>query len=222
MSKTAQPSFPLDVEPEPAKEPEWEVEPDATEGVAAPQMALAQVLPPELAAVLPALVAFVPDVRLKHAADTQAARVLAVPVTDPDGLVRLDSELATLRTRLADIDAPFADPVSWANQLHKRLTGLRRDFRAAGEEALESGGRRLYAEQRRREAAAEEQRRKDQAEADRRARADAERAAKEAKKAGAAAPVVDALKQASRTATAPPVQSAAPPPPKNFTPVAKW
>jgi hypothetical protein len=202
-----------DVEPEPEAElclePETAPEPEL---VAIPQVALMQVLPADFP--LPALIRFVPDARLRAAAEDAAMLALSLDVRGPEALVQADAALTVLRGRQKAIEEHFAAPAEIANNLHKSLTGARRDWLARGEEAIQSVSRRIYAEKRRLDDLAAEERRKVQAEADRVAREEAARQAKAAQKAQAPAAVVEALKQQAKTAQAPPVSTAATAAPK--------
>ena len=170
------------------------------------------------------LLRFLPDVRLKQRLDAAAAEATAIDVrTSPERLAYADQTLATIRAGIAEIDACFREPTSLANQLHKRLTGLRADFTKAGDEALAVVGRRIHAETQRLEALAEQARRAAQAEADRKAREDAERIARDAAKAKAPKAVVEQLRAAAATATASPVPTPQPAPRlEHSTTAANW
>jgi hypothetical protein len=197
--------------------------------------ALMEVLPPEqpddlaLRQVMPedfpllTLLRFIPDIALKKAVQAAAEAALAVDVTQPDGLTRADAALPPLRAAMANATASFDDPVSLANQLHKRLTGLRGDFCADGAKALETVNDRIKAEKRKRDAVDAENRRAAQAEADRKAKDDLARAAKEAAARNAPKDVVQALKQQAKVAVAPPVSvPRSAPPLQNTSVVEKW
>lgn len=202
-----------DVEPEPdtelCLEPETAAEPSL---VAPTQVALMQVLPADFP--LPALIRFVPDARLRAAADEAAALAMSLDVRGPEALVQADAALSVLRGRQKAIEEHFAAPAEIANNLHKSLTGTRREWLARGEEAIQSVSRRIYTESRRLADLAAEERRKVQAEADRVARQEAARQAKAAEEAKAPAAVVETLKQQAETAQAPPVADVATAAPK--------
>src|SRR5688572_24872334 len=151
----------LDIEPE--EEP-------------APRLALVEDYQPEptqpVEQVLPAgfnlraLLTFLPDIRLKQKLDADAEAALAIDITVPAGLQAVDAALPNLRAQAAHIAECFEEPTSLANQLHKRMTGLRADFLKRGNEAVETLGLRLVREKRRRDAIAAEEQRKLQAKAD--------------------------------------------------------
>lgn len=186
-----------------------EIEPDAPEvlpaGDPAGELVLARSLPEGFN--LPALLRFLPDVRLKQRADALAADALAIDVTVEGGLVAADEALAPLRESVTEIETCFEDPTSLANQLHKRLTGLRTDFCTAAKAALETVSKRIAAEKRRLDQVALEAQRAAQAAADKQARADAQKAADAAKAAGQSKTVVAQLKEQAKVAVAPPVAS---------------
>lgn len=221
----------LDLEPEGDDEDvaleddtEPEQEPEAKTGpVAVAPVALMEVLPADFP--LPALTKFVPNPLLKVRAEEAANYALSVDVTGPEGIQRADVALTALRASQKAIEECFAEPVDIANQLHKRLTGLRAEWLAPGKAAVETVGRKIYQEQRRLEAIAAEERRKAQAEADRLAREQARREAEAAAKAKAPATVVEELKRQAETATAAPVATpatVAPPVMRGTTVVKTW
>lgn len=194
-------------EPEPLIEPEPAAEPE-------PRTELIQAEPPtpvRLLSVLPkdfpliTLLQFLPDVRLKKKADTRAAELLSVDVTTPNGLALADERMADVRDVIEEIEECFKDPTDLANQLHKRMTGLRGEFSKAASDALIEAGKRVFAETRKREAAAAEAARKAQEEANAAARAAAARASARAKETGAPVAVQRQLDTLTETATAPPV-----------------
>lgn len=195
----------------PSVDTDFDIAPDEP----ASPLAIARVDAP-LASVLPAdfqlaaLLQFLPDVRLKQHADAVAAEALAVDVTQPDGLALADTKLAQLREADSIITKCFEYPVDLAYQLHKRLTGLRADFRAEAGGALVTVGRRVVGETNVRKAAEAAAKRAAQEAADRQARQEAARAAQEAARANAAPQVVERLQEVARTAVAPPVASPAP------------
>ena len=175
-----------------------------------PPAALMEVLPADFP--LPSLIKFVPNPQLRVAADQSAAYALGVEVSGAEGLQRADVALTTLRASLKAIEDHFAEPVEIANKLHKGLTGTRAEWLSRGKQAIETVGRKVYAEQRRLEAIEAEVRRKAQEEADRQAREAARREAEAAAKAKAPAPVVEELNRQAQTATAAPVRTATPAP----------
>lgn len=208
------------------REPEIELEPEADDEIeieieiesaadqapadpvdAAPAVSLMQVLPADFP--LPTLIRFVPDLRLRAAADEAARYALAIEVAGPEGLQKADLALTAVRTSLKAIEESFKEPTEIANDLHKSLTSTRADWLKPGKQAIEQVGRKVYAEQRRLDAIATEERRKAQAEADRQAREAAAKQAREAERAKAPAPVVEELKRQAETAKAAPVQTAA-------------
>lgn len=169
-----------------------------------------------------ALLTFLPDIALKRAIDAAATAALAIAVTGDAGLAAADAARADLQEKIAHTVRCFADACSLANTLHKRLTGLRADFVANGEAAVEVLGKGILAEKRRLDAVAEAQRKADQVEADRLARETMAAAAKKAEQAQAPAPVVEQLKKQAQTAVAPPVAARAAAPLKASTVAEKW
>jgi hypothetical protein len=194
----------LEIEPEPDIEPEPAAEPEPP-ATAAPLalVPLMDVLPADFA--LPALIRFVPDVKLRNAIADAATYALSIDVTGPEGLQRADMAVTAVKTAMKAWDAHLEEPCDIANQLHKRLTGLRGDGLSPGKAASETVGRRIWTEQRRLEAIEAEIRRKAQEEEDRKARARAAAEAVEAERMKAPAPIVEELKRQAATATAPPV-----------------
>lgn len=195
------PQIELDAEEAPATSP-----PTA----AIQSAALMEVLPADFK--LPALIKFVPNPALRHEADVAAVYALSVAVDEAEGLQRADLALTALRTSLRAIEEHLEEPIAIANELHKRLTGVRADWLARGKAAVQTVGQRVFAEQRRLEAVAAEARRKAQADADREARAAAQREVEAAAHAAAPAQVVEELKRQAETATAAPVASPHPAP----------
>jgi hypothetical protein len=167
--------------------------------------ALMQVLPADFP--LPSLIRFVPDTRLKLALDTAAAYALSIDVAGQGAaaLERADLARGALDAAVKDIDAHFEEPASIANRLHKSITGIRSEWKAPGEAARDTVGRRIHAERERLKAVAAEERRVAQAEADRQTREAARREAEAAARAQAPATVVRELQRQAETATAPPV-----------------
>jgi hypothetical protein len=183
----------LDIEPE-----------EAAVGVAG-EMALAQVLPPDFP--LRTLLTFLPDVRLKHRLLAHSAEAMAVAVENggAEALRAAEAALVPVRDDIKEIGECFAEPCDLANQLHKRMTGLRGDFLGAGEQAVKVVGQRIYAETQRLKRLVDDERRKRQEEADRQARETARKAAEAATAQAAPAPVVEELLRRAETAVAPPV-----------------
>jgi hypothetical protein len=176
---------------------------EAAAGLVQSVAPLVDVLPADFP--LPALIRFVPDVRLRAAAEQAAVYALQVDVTGPEGLQRADRAMSAVRTAQKAIEHHFTEPTEIANQLHKRLTSLRGEWLAKGKETLTLVGQRYYDEDQRLKRVEDERRRKAQEEADRQAREAAAREADAAKKAKAPAAVVQQLELEAAQATAPPV-----------------
>lgn len=167
--------------------------------------ALVEILPADFP--LPALIKFVPDPRVRTAADDDAARLLAIEVTDETSLRVMDACLERQRSHKKTIEALFEEPSSIANRLHKQLTGLRTMWLEPTERAIRTGGTRVVETQRRLDREAADARRKAQEKADLEARAQAAREAEAAAKANAPKAVVEQLQEEAKTAVAPPVKS---------------
>jgi hypothetical protein len=152
-------------EPEPpAAEPEPPAaEPDLPAAALAP-VALMQVLPVDFP--LPALIRFVPDVKLKAAAEQAAAYALSLDVRGEEGLHAADDALRVLLGSQKGITEHFEEPKEIANRLHNSLTSTLADWLAPGKAAIKAVGRKVYVETQRLKAIAHEERRKAQAEAD--------------------------------------------------------
>lgn len=159
---------------------------------------------------LPLLTRFVPDRRLKEAAEQAAQYALSIEVTGPEGLAKADLAMDAVRKANKAITEHFEEPTSIAFDLHRSLTGARGSWCAPGAQALTTVGKRYADETMRLQRIENERRRKEQEEADRKAREDAKRAAEEAAAAHAPAEVVQELEKEAETAKAPPVQAAAP------------
>ncbi len=177
--------------------------PEAALARAPEDVALAQILPDGFD--LRALLTFLPDVRLKRELEALAEAAAAVDVATDFGLRRADALLVQIDDKAKEIEACFDLPTSLANQLHKRMTGLRGDFLRAGLEAKDDLASRVKNRQREIARADEEARQRAQAEADREAREAAAAAAKLAEAEKQPKSVVKELKQQAKTATAPPV-----------------
>lgn len=171
---------------------------------------------------LETLLTFLPDVRLKQRAEALAAEALAVDVKTDGGLQLADVRLGLVRAAVRDIEAGFEEPTSLANQLHKRLTGLRADFCTPARAAIDTVERRIYDEQRRLKALADEDRRKAQAEADRLVREAARKTVEEARKSGVSKEQVEEMREVAKTVVAPPVARREPPPLASSSVVEKW
>lgn len=217
---------PIEIEPELEIEIELETEPAVLLPAAAMSEAeparLMELLPPDFR--LPALIKFIPNQALRVASENAAASALAVVVEGPEGLQRADLAVAACRASLKGIDEHLEDPIAIANELHKRLTGIRGEWKATGTAAVATVGSRIFAEQRRLEQLAAAERRRLQDEADSLAREHARRESEAAVQANAPAPVVEELKRQAETATAPPVHvpALAPAPLANSTTVKTW
>lgn len=185
-----------------AQEHETSPQPEAIAAIE-PGLALMQALPADFP--LARLLQFVPDLALKRRVETAAEAALAVSVLGAAGVSAAEQALEPVRSALKAVEDGFEFPTNAAYQLHKRLTGLRGDFSKSGADALVLVGRRIVDENRRLTAEAEAERRRQQAEADRHAREDATRAAKEAERAQAPPAVVQTLTRQAQTAVAPPV-----------------
>ena len=203
-----------------------DIEPD--EPASPPNQSIALVAPPLIMGALPenfpldTILRFLPDVRLKRQLDADASAALALNVTGPDGLVAADTALGSLRSQVAFIEQCFKDPTDLANQLHKRLTGLRGDFIARGNAAIQTLGRRLYDEKQRLDREAADERRRLQAEADRQAREQAAKDVAAAAAAGAPKAALKEMKAAAKVATAPPVAAAPAPVLASSSTVPQW
>lgn len=210
-----EPAIPLDDEPaisltpEPSEVETPNPEPRTLSLEPAPLM---QVLPADFE--LPKLIRFVPDVRLKEAADAATRYALAVEVSGPEGVARADVALTALRTSLNAISENFVDAAKLANDLHKQITGKRAEWLEPGTNAVRVVGNRIATEQLRLKRIADEERRRLQEEEDRKARELARKRAEEAAKANAPKPVVDEMRKKAETVTAPPVATTAAEPPK--------
>lgn len=166
-------------------------------------MALAEVLPQDFP--LPTLIRFIPDPALKAALDVAVREAGAIEVEGPAGLQAADMASAHLRGAMRDIETHFAEPVTLANSLHKRLTGLRGEWVRPGLDAATELSRRMATERTRLERIAAEERRRQQEEANRIARAEALARAKAAEQAQAPPQVVEQMKAQAETVQAPPV-----------------
>jgi hypothetical protein len=224
LTDDTEPELELEPEPEPEAEPEPEpeAEPEPEPSVALARVPLMDVLPVDFA--LPALIRFVPDVRLRAAADEATAYALGIAVTGADGLQKADVAVTALKASLKAIEEHFAEPTDTANQLHKRLTGMRSEWVTNGKTAAESVGRRIWTEQRRLAEIEAAERRRVQEEEDKKAREKARQEMEAARAAQAPAAVVKEMQRQAETATAPPVAStaSAPPPLKSSSVVTTW
>lgn len=213
-----EPEIPLD---EPAPAPATEPEALAPAEALA-RLPLMDVLPADFP--IPLLAAFIPNPALRVQADDATRYALSVEVRGAEGLTAADDALTVLRGTQKAITECFAQPVEIANDLHRRLTGIRGDWLKPGVEAIETVGRKVYVETQRLKALADEERRKAQQKADDEARAAARKRVEDAKKAQAPAAVVENLKAQAETVKAAPVMGATSAPPKlaGTSVVKKW
>lgn len=154
---------------------------------------------------LQSLLGFLPDVKMKRELTVLVDAALEIKVEGKAGVEAADAALVPVREGVKHITAYFAQPVSEAYALHKRLTGLRADFVASAEIALDHVGRRIVAETRRLDAETAAIERRAQVLADESARQTAANAVKMAEAQNAPPLVVEALKAQAEVATAPPV-----------------
>lgn len=183
---------------------------------------LMEILPADFP--LPVLAKFTPDVRIRQAADADAATLLGLPVVDETSMRVVEACLEQQRAHKSTIELLFKEPCDIANKLHKHLTGLRAEWLQRTEQAISEGNGRVLVMQRRLEREATEARRRAQEEADRLAREQARREAEAARQADAPAPVIQQLELEAETATAPPVQATSTPAPtlRSSTVVPNW
>lgn len=153
------------------------------------------------------LLQFVPPIELKHKADALAADAAALVVTGTEGVEAADVLVAKIGDVLDEIDAGFQKPTSLANQLHKRMTGLRTEFRKAADEQLKPLVTRLRAENQRLQDVSAAALKAAQDAADKLARKEAKQVVQEAIDAGQPKEVVRELREIAKTTTAPPVTS---------------
>jgi len=156
---------------------------------------------------LHALLTFVPDVQLKRRLDAMCEGATTLDLKTAFGLARAEGLVADLRAGVTDVESRFELACSLANQLHKRMTGLRADFTIRAVTTATALSVAILAQQRENKRVSDEDQRKRQAEADRQAKADAAAAAKVAKASGASKEVIQELKEQAKTAVAPPVPS---------------
>lgn len=169
------------------------------------------------------LLQFVPPVELKHEADRLAREATALVVTGKEAVEAGDALIGKLTAAITEIDNGFDEPVSLAHQLHKRMTGLRADFRAEAAKALATVKVLVRDEAARLEDLAQAAAKSLQAAADKDARRDARAAVEEAKAGGASPAELKDLRSMARTATAPPVASPLAAPTRRATiDVEKW
>jgi hypothetical protein len=181
-------------------EPAPEIVPAVRELVTTP---LVELLPADFP--LPTLIKFIPDPRIRAAADADAARVLEMQVTDEGSMRAMDAALERQRNHYKTIEALFEEPTTIAHRLHKRLTGHRGEWLAQSDSAIRAGGQRIVETQRRLDREAADERRRRQEEADRFTREQLQREADAARAAQAPPEVVAELETEAKTATAPPV-----------------
>jgi hypothetical protein len=183
---------------------ELESEVDApAAGQALISSALVEVLPADFP--LPLLARFIPNQALRTAVVEASHTALSVEVAGADGLTKADEAMGVLRACIKDVEAHFEDPTKVANDLHKRLTGLRAEWTRDGAEALKTVGQRVFTEAERLRAIDADDRRRAQAEEDRKAKDRAAQEAEQAAQQGAPAEVVQEMQEQAKAATAPPV-----------------
>lgn len=173
---------------------------------------------------LPALTRWVPDLAKKQRLDQAVVYAKTVDVTTETGMEVADAALATIRAEVKAVEADFEEPKRLANELHKSITGRLADWLMDAKVCIETVGRAMAQERRRRDEASAIERRKAQDAADALARETARKAADAAKANGAPAPVVEQMKQQAAVATAPPVPVAAtaPAPLRHSTVTKTW
>lgn len=177
---------------------------------------------------LDAILTFLPDIKLKQRTDAAAEAALAIPVTDAGSMKAADAALGPVREAMRKIDGCFdgspdqPGPTALANMLHKRLTGLRGDFKERGAQAVATVGQRIAAQQSIIEAAGEAERKRRQAVADEEAKRIAGQAAQQAAAAGTDPATVAELQHEAKTARAAPVAAAKGPTLANTTVLMKW
>jgi hypothetical protein len=171
---------------------------------------------------LPMLIKFVPDARLRAAADNAAAQAMTIVVQGADGLAKADVAATMIRATLKAIEQEFKDPKGAANALHKRLTRMEAEWRTDGEAALKTINARMFNEQQRIQRVEAEDRRRQQEIVDREAREIAQQQADAAKAAQAPAEVIEELTRAVETASAPPVMTPTTTTLAGSTPVGTW
>jgi hypothetical protein len=206
------PEIPLDDEPTPVVPGTLTMTLSTDAAPATEPAGLVEVLPAGFE--LPKLIRFVPDARLQLAATEATKYALSIEVKDAEGLKRADAALVTLRAAQAAITEHFSEPARLSDEVHKSITGKRAAWLSAGQDAITVVGKRIATEQTRLQRIAAEAKRKAQEEEDRKARERAREEAKRAESAKVPAPVVEQMRKAAETATAPPVQTVAEEPPK--------
>lgn len=169
------------------------------------------------------LLQFVPPIELKYKADAIAVEAAALQVVGREGVEAADVLLAKLGDVLDEIDDGFQEPTALAYDLHKRMTGLRADFKKAALAIRDTLASRLKAENRRLDEVSALALRAAQDAADKAARADVKQQVKDAAASGAPKEVLTELRQLAKTATAFPVASPVTPPTRTgTTDVEKW
>lgn len=174
---------------------------------------------------LPTLVRFVPDERLREnlALAIEKAGAVAVANTGAEGLLLADAALIDLRNCLTAIETNFDEPKKIAHQLHKGLTSTLALWCMPGTAAIASLTRAVTTEQARIRKIEDDARRAAQADADRRAREEAKRRADAAAAQQAPRQVVQEMRQAAKTVSAPPVPTQTTlPAMRGHTPVTTW
>ncbi len=165
------------------------------------EAALEQLALPDLLLLLK----FVPPIELKHKADRLATAAMAIHITDKESVEAADAALVEIADVLAEIEKGFDSPTSMAFQLHRRMTGLRADFRANADTALADRKRLIREVTERLRIQAAEALTTAQATADADLKKTLTQAATEAKRGGASPAVVKEMRANARTALAPPV-----------------
>lgn len=207
-------------DPEPREEPPAAVVTNPSEPNGGALRPLMDLLPADFP--LPVLARFVPDARIRHAADVDAAKLLAIEVTDETSLRVVEACITEQRAHKQTIEALFEEPVAIAYALHKHLTGLRAEWLTQTTLAIGVANTRVLTLQRKLAHEAAEARRRAQEEADRQARADRRREAEAAQQAQAPAAVVEQLQFEAETAVAPPVPQVRAPVLRSSSVVANW
>lgn len=174
-------------------------------GIGTALQPLMEILPADFP--LPVLIRFAPDVRVRTAADEDAAKLLALNPTNEIERDVAERALAHQREHVKTIEALFEQAADTAFKLHRHITSTRGEWASASVQAIKAVGDRIVALTRRLQREEDERRRRAQEEADRQAREAARKAADEAKRAQAPAPVVQELEREAETATAPPVST---------------
>lgn len=157
------------------------------------------------------LLRFLPDLKLKREIERLVEDALSIDVASDGGLALVDSKRNEILTAIGKVEAIFngtklnPGPVSLAYELHRRLTGLRADFTKTGTDAVAKLGVAITKEKRRLDELAAAKKREEQLAADAIERDRIAGEAKAAEERGAPTALVEELKTAAKTASAPPV-----------------